>query len=320
MKLICGLLFALLLTGCDDKKNDLTIQNKVNISVKSHCIGHSTIDLPDGYALKSGASAIFTHDQDEVEDGNIDVVEKTGISGGEFRKLVAARHAELADDEGMTSKLSEVRDLPNEAKLMRVHVIDDAYKSEIHWLLDDIYLVASVSSYKNQVAKSEALLLDLMRNVQAWKNPIEKAAAFCMGDVAVKGKYRSESASFHFVSPQTPDIAFSVDVDTYEKDDAVSLHQRLEGPNSLLKALPVKQSVLRKAEINVAGMRAQEWATSLSPGEKGDKDLAFFLETVRPVPSPATPKIHLEMEVTGASAANEAGALALWDKVSRSIR
>jgi hypothetical protein len=118
-----------------------------------------------------------------------------------------------------------------------------------------------------------------------------------------------------------PDISFSVDVNTFEKDDAESLHQRLGGPNSLLKKLNVKESILRKGEQSIAGMHAQEWASAIRPGENGnEQDLSFLLETSRPAPSISAPKIHMEMDVTGSSARDENGALALWDRVIKTIR
>jgi hypothetical protein len=57
-----------------------------------------------------------------------------------------------------------------------------------------------------------------------------------------------------------------------------------------------------------------------TPGEKdSDQDLSF-LETMRPVPSSAASKIHLEMDVTGAIAHNEKASRALWDGVVKTIR
>lgn len=320
MKFILGLALAVLVLGCGHDKNDSIIQTEMNSTLKSHCLGHSIIDLPEEYSLKSGVTASFTPDQNEVEDGNIDLVLKPQTDPAGFKKQVAERHAELADDTGMTSKLSQARDLPGGAKLFRVQVIDDAYRSELHWMLNGSYLVATIKSFKNQVAQAETMLLDFSHLVEYRKADGAPPASFYLDGIAVKGKYRSELASFVFASAKAPDISFSVDVNTYEKDDAESLHQRLAGPNALLGKFNIKESVLRKAERNVAGMRAQEWGSVIRPGEKGnDQDLSFLLETIRPVPSAAAPKIHLEMDVTGKSANDQKGALALWDRVVGTI-
>lgn len=318
MKFILALAFALFMAGCDAEKNHTT-QIKMNGAMKSHCLGHSLIDLPDEYSLKSAVTATFTPDQNLVEDGDIDLLVEPESDKKKFSQRIAERHAELVADSGISSKLSQVLDMADDGKLFRVQIIDDAYRSEVHWMLNGTYLIASIKSFKNQVVQAETMLLDFVRNVE--QQPDAGSSSFCLGGVTVKGKYRSELASFHFASAQKPDTSFAVDVNTYEKDDKESLHQRLGGPDSLFKKFNIKESVLRKAEISVAGMRAQEWSSVIRPGEKdSDQDLSFLLETMRPIPSPSTPKIHLEMDVTGPSAHDEKAALAIWDSVVKTMR
>ncbi len=321
MKILSGLALILFVTGCDPEKGDRTLQTKIAAVMKTHCIGHSLIDFPDSYALRSGVSGFFTPDQNRVEDGDIDLQVRPQASAAEFQRQTHVRHEELANDAGLTSKLSEVRDLPDGGKLFRVHIIDDAYPSEVHWLLRDQYLIASVKSYKNQVVEAEMMLLEFLHNVVVPTETDDLRTAFCLGGIVVKGNYRAESSSFNFRSSATADIAFSLDIDTYGKDAIQSLHQRMAGTNAVLKQFGIKESVLRKSENSIAGMRAQELASAIRPGEHGStQDLQFILETMRPQPSPATPKIHLEMLVAGRSALDETGTSALWDSVTMSIR
>lgn len=320
MKYIFALVLATLLAACDVKKNEPSPRLKMNSLMKTHCIGRSVINLPDGYILKSGVSGIFTPDQAEVEDANIDLVLAPGTNQATFDKQVAARHAELAaGGHGTTDQLTLAKKLDDGASLFRVQVIDDAYRSEIHFRIKDDYLVASISSYNNQVLKSEALLLDFIRRIESVSSALPDT--FCFGDVAIKGTFRSEFATLHYVDPDVPDIIFSADIDTYVKDSKESLLQRLDGPNSLLKKFNVGESVIRKGERTVAGMRAQEWIGSVKLGEDRDqKQLGFNLETMRSIPSPSAPKIHFEMEVKGARALDEKSALLQWDAVTASIR
>lgn len=320
MKYVFALLLATLLAGCDTKNNEPHPHLKMN-SMKTHCMGHSLIDLPENYALKPGALAIFTPDQEEVEDANIDLALSSGTTRAAFERQVTARHAELAAvDHGTTDKLTLVKKLDGGGMLFRVQVIDDAYKTEVHFLVNDAYLTASISSYNNQVLKSEALLLDFIGKIESTA-PNGIPGAFCFGAIAVKGRYRSEAATLRFIEPEVPDTVFSVDINTFVKDSKVSLLQRLDGPDSLLKKFNVGESVLRKGERKVAGMRAQEWLGSVRLGENRDqKQLGFSLETMRPNPSPTAPKIHLEMEVKGNRALDEEGAMQLWGAVTGSIR
>jgi hypothetical protein len=320
MKLILSLIFVVAVVGCDAERNEHVTYTKMNSVMKAHCIGHSLIDLPEMYSLKSGVSATFTPDQNQVEDGFIDLIVEPQMNAERFNRRVGERHAELADNTRMTSRLSQVRDMPTDGKMFRINVIEDAYRSEAHWMLNGVYLVATIKSFKNQVAEAETLLLDFVHNVEIQRADTTPAS-FCLGGVTVKGKYRSELASFHFTSAQASDIIFSVDVNTYEKDDKESLLQRLGGPNSLFKKFGIKESVLRKGERNVAGMRAQEWASVIRPGEKGsEQDLSFLLETMRPVPSAAAPRIHIEMDATGPGSRDETAALSLWDSVIKTVR
>jgi hypothetical protein len=321
MKYLLAAVIVLVLAGCDAKPNSPSPFLKMNSVMKTHCIGRSLVDLPEGYALKSGALGIFVPDQDDVKDAKIDLLLASRVDAATFEKEVAARHAELiAADGGTTNKLTHIQKLENGGTLFRVRVINDAYKTQIHFMSDDNYLVAKIKSYNNQVLKSEALLIDFVKRIGS-ANSIESVSDFCLGDVVVKGQYRSESATLLFADPAVPDIVFSADVNTYVVEPQESLLQRLDGPNSLLKKFDVRESVLRKGERKVANMRAQEWLASVKLGENRDqKQLGFNLETIRPNPSPATPKIHLEMEVTGSHAMDEKGAIQLWDSVTGSIR
>jgi hypothetical protein len=322
MKAYIAFVFFLLVAGCNAKKDENVTKLETDSAMQTYCIGHSLIDLPDGYALRSGASGIFTPAQDAVESATIDLLVKPVADQATFVAIVKARHAELAAvQHGETDKLMLSQEIGNGGMLYRVREIDDAYQSEVHWLLADQYVSATIHSYKNQFKEAELLLLAFMGNIIAQPSTPNASSAFCLSGVAVSGKYRKESASLHFKSAKTPNIAFSVDVDAFSPDDGESLLQRVGGPNSLLRKFKAKESVLRKGELKIAGMRAQEWGASIMLGEEEDeKEVGFTLETMRPVPSSAAPKIHLEMTVKGDAAHDEHGATALWDSVTKTIR
>lgn len=321
MKLLVSIFFCLLVVGCDARKNDPVTHIKTNSVMKTHCIGRSLVDLPDGYGLKSGASAAFTPLQDAVESARIDVRVKPVEGRNAFATALKARQAELADaGHGDTDKLTLTRELPDGAVLYRVNEIADAYQSEVHWLLRDQYLVATIHSYKNQAPQAEELLFALMKNIAPQETQSDAPGAFCFSGLSVSGAYRAESATLRFKNSASPDITFAVDVDTFRPDDPEQLLQRVGGPGSLLRKFDARESVLRKGELKVSGMKAQEWGASIELGEEKEKQLGFTLETMRAVPSLTAPKIHFEMTVKGNSAKDEAGMLALWDGVTRTIR
>lgn len=314
---------ALLAGGCDSKKHEKISIPKVNLAMKTHCIGRSLIDLPKGYVLAGGALGIFTPDQTEVEDASIDLMISPDTTAADFEEKLASRHAELASSgDDTTDKLVLVKKIDGGGTLFRTLEIGDAYDSEIHLLLHRSYMVARISSYHNQAEKAEALALDILFKLEPVPSPANpRPEAFCYGGMGINGKFRSESARLRFVDRERPDITFSVGVDTYAPTRGDTLLQRIDGPNSLLKKFDLRESVLRKGELKVSGMRAQEWLGSFKMGENRDeKELNFHMETMRPIPSPAAPEIHLEMEVKGNSALDEKGAIALWDSVIKTIR
>jgi hypothetical protein len=321
MGYIYAVIVALLLAGCEAKTNGVPPFSRTSPVMKTHCIGHALVDLPGGYSLTPGALGMFLPDQDEVEDAGIDLLLMPRTTVAEFDKQVSDRQAELvAFDGGTTNKLTLVKKLEGGETLFRVLKIGDAYETEVHFIVKDNYLIARISSYNNQVLKSEALLVDFIGRIGAARSNASPGS-FCLGDVVVQGHYRSESATLRFVDPGVRDVAFSAEVDTFAEDPGESLLQRVAGPGSLLRKFDVRESVLRKGERKVAGMRAQEWLASVKLGhDRDEKQLGFNLETMRPKPSPVAPSIHWEMESKGSHALDEKGALQLWDKVTGSIR
>lgn len=269
MKLFVGIFVCLLAVGCDARKNDPVTYIKKNSVMKTQCIGRSLVDLPDGYGLKSGASAAFTPLQDVVESGRIDVRVKPMESQTGFVAALKARQAELADaSHGDTDKLTLTRELPDGAVLYRVNEIADAHQSEVHWLLRDQYLIATIHSYKNQAPQAEELLFALMKNIAPQETPNDAPGSFCFSGLSLSGKYRAESATLRFKNSVSPDITFAVDIDTFRPDDAEPLLQRVGGPGSLLRKFDAGESVLRKGELTVSGMKAQEWGLLSSWGRK----------------------------------------------------
>ncbi|MYM66910.1 hypothetical protein GTP45_08725 [Pseudoduganella sp. FT55W] len=320
MKQTILLVFILLVAGCDATKKT-SEKLKMTSAMNTHCVGHSLIDLPDGYASSPGALGIFVPIQDRVTDASIDLVVEEKTNQAAFAKLVKERQVALAGvDHGNMDKLVLSQETGDGGMLFRVNEIDDAYKSEVHWLLHDRHLVARIDSYNNQVKSAEALLLEFKSNVEYMRSAKELPGAFCLGEIAVKGRYRSESASLGYRSNASK-ISFALDFDTFRKDDTESLLQRVGGKDSLLRKFQAKEKVLRKKELTVAGMRAQEWGASVLLGDDdSEKQASFALETMRPVPSVSAPKIHLEMNAQGSDAQDEEGLITLWDNVTKTIR
>ena len=92
----------------------------------------------------------------------------------------------------------------------------------------------------------------------------------------------------------------------------------------------MEPTVLRKAELKVAGMRAQEWLgwAMLEEGKNRHKEPTFNLETMRTVPSLEQPLMHLDMLTGQADVSGDLNtkppsgceAITMWNTIVKSIR
>ena len=158
--------------------------------------------------------------------------------------------------------------------------------------------------------------------------PSSTAKGFCIGPIAVQGNYDLEQTDFAFRSKKRPDVIIVIDIDTYSSssEESDTLLQRVSGERSLLSIFDVRHKVLRKGNLTIAGMKAQEWLATFENGDH--KDQQFALESYRPKPSPDHPELHMEMTtgqqdldgVRHTSSLSDKEAMAVWDTMVKSIR
>jgi hypothetical protein len=314
---------AVLLTACSlvEAKPVAPISKEV----RAVCMGRHQMELPKDFEQAMGSSSIFTPPGLTDAGAPIDVVVKAaGMGPAEFQRQVELRRgALLAAGRKATNVLKEVVQVSKEAVIFRVMEIDDAYNDELHLLRDGVYIVASTDSYENSYVKAEARLVEFAGHVEKAGDGANAAKGFCLGPVVVNGRYAGEYGKLSFRSKAAPEVQVSVVVDTYTPDESKSLLQRVSGGDSLLTRMGVHPKVLRKGELQVAGMNAQEWLAWIQPEEdSARKQYSFALETRRPAPGPLQPSLHLEFDAgrRGESGLTQEQAVALWDSVSRSIR
>lgn len=221
------------------------------------------------------------------------------------------------------------RVLGPETALYRINRIKDAYISEINFLREGRYLTVSLKSYGNSFLSAEKKLLEFVEKIDANTDGNTSAGGFCIGSVNVRGDFKEEIGSVRFRDARHPDTSFGIEIDSFQPDDKISLLSRTSGPDSLLAKMDADPVVLRKRDLTVSGMQAQEWLAWFKLGPNGDqKEFAFTLETMRPSPGKLSPSLQLSFE-TGNSPASgtvdpyvmaDKDAIALWDVVVKSIR
>jgi hypothetical protein len=327
LKLVMWYLVALLM-GCESKERTTMLTNQ---KMETYCIGRLLFDVPAEFHPTLPLSAIFRAKDPNKKAASISVtVLADSVATPIFAAAVAKRRNEIiASMREKRNVLTETITRGADLTLFRVSRIEDSYMSEIHLLRNNIYLTAEARSHSGLFNEAERDLLAFADDIHPANMITAPQSGFCLGLVAVQGTHEAESTTVMFRSDKRPDIVISIGIDTYGRDDPVSLFQRVSGPNSLLEKVDVRSKQLRKGQLNVLGMNAQEWLGSVKLGEDRDeKQFGFALETRRANPGPASPRIHVELDsgiqdqngVEHSNSLSDAQAMALWDSIIRSIR
>lgn len=323
------LFFVILLSTACDRKEPKKMPNFQEMT--TYCVGRHLVDVPSDFRRIFPLSGVFRqigHDRKSSTIGIMVVAES--LTHFEFTQMVERRRIELiASTRDKRNSLEAVIASDQNATLFRVSRIEDSYMSEAHLLRGGAYLTAEARSHSGLFNMAEADIFDFTKKIAIADNINFSQSGFCLGPLIVAGDYEAESVTTVFRSDQRPDVIISISMDSYNRDDPVTLLQRLIGPNSLLEQVDVRSTVLRKGQLEVAGMSAQEWLGAVKLGEHRDKrQLGFAFETRRVKPGPNWPRIHMELDsgkqdrngVERPNSLSDEDAIALWDSIVTSIR
>jgi hypothetical protein len=324
--LFCFLI--LLCTGCKNKETTVMTNPK---RMETVCIGRLLIDIPAGFSPMMPLSGIFRAKSAGEKASTIDVnILAISATPTTFASALEKRQGEIiASARDAINILKNVISKGSDSTLFRILQIEDSYSSELHLIKDHLYLVAKVESYDGRFDEAENDLFAFAKDIIRVESLSDRQSGFCLGPVVVQGLHEAESTSVTFRSDEQPDILITIDVDTYGLDEPGTLLQRVSGPNSLLEIFDARHKVLRKGDLNVAGMHAQEWLGSVKLGENRErKQYGFAFETRRPKPAPASPRVHVELDtgqhdrngVERPNSLTDEQAMALWDSIIVSIR
>lgn len=305
---------------------------KKHESIETHCIGRHLIDLPTGFHLVMPSSATLRPKGLHSEASSIEInIMADAMTSPNFMAAVSKRRGQIiAFSDDTTDILEEVVEKGSNATLLRIMKIEKSYSDELHFLKGHLYLTAVAKSYDGRFIEAETNLSNIADQLFLTKVAEgDVRNAFCLGPVVAHGHFEEESAAFEFRSDKSPDVVVKIDIDSFGQDESQTLLQRVNGGNSLLARFDVRNKVLRQGETTVAGLRAQEWLSSAKLGANRDwKQFGFALETIRRIPGPASPRIHIEFDtgqhdqqgVQQPNSLTEEQALAFWDSLASSIR
>lgn len=323
-RFIWVLLLVAALLGCDGK-NESKMENTDMIS---HRIGRLVVDLPAEFSTDGSTTAIIIPRDNNALASKMEIhVVSSGTSKKQFEDAVVSRQAKLlkagAEDE---NALKETIKRPDGSTLFRILKIGEAYASEVNQLVGDTYVRITAVSYRGTFEKVEAALHHFASSLVPVSSG--KAADFCLGTISFSGANQDESAQFYYRSTRRPDLRIEVSLDTFQPDADKPLLTRMSDDTSLLKVFDIKHRTLRKHELTVAGMRAQEWLGVARLGSKEGTEYNFVLETLRPTPGPFAPYVQVQLmsgqyDAAGVKQPNsldDESALQLWDPIVKSIR
>lgn len=325
----------LLLGGCGLSSKEKITVNEMTTNMQAQCIGRHIIDVPQEFELMLGRDYSFMPASVHSESAAMiePSIQGVGVTPKQFRTAVDARRNQLAAEENMLTKeplLREVTEIAENAVLIRAYddgLARDSFRSELHLLVEDAYVVVKEESFDNGYREAEQRILDFSKNIARIRSADSVQKGFCIGPVVLSGEYSFEQAGFTFRNKARPDVVISVDIHTYAEGGPPTLLQRINGPQSLLRIFSYSPKVLRQGKTSAAGMDAEEWLAVFE--EEGDRqEHKFMLETMRPKPSATQPLLTLQM-TTGqqgsdgewpTASLSDKEAMAVWDAIVKSIR
>lgn len=172
-----------------------------------------------------------------------------------------------------------------------------------------------------------ARLFKIAGQIRPYDDPHKAGPGFCLGSVVIDSNNDEETASIGFRMDQYPDLGLRIYSKALAPDGSdKTLLERAAQVESQFSV-----DVLRKGNVALADMAAQEWLTTGS--DKHDNlTLLFRVESMRADPSFVRPLISIKLKTGGqltggpgegkyvASSLTPREAIALWDAIVSSIR
>lgn len=312
---------------CYSKPKEKSTPNGKYTSLTTQCMGRHTFLVPVAFSKADVVTGFFQpRNLDEnISDFDV-VVRESPLAKNQFLADISKRRAQLKSNVSETDDVLRLeRKLSETATLFRIQRVEEAYVSELHFLLDKNIVEIKVKSYKNSFLAAEEGLKKFMSNIFIADQG--RARSFCLGSLSVQGDFVQESS--HTYWRDDAGNRFEFKIDSFTTQDPKSLLQRMAGPDSLLSLFHIGHTVLRSGERKVAGMRAQEWLgwTNFDAGND-EKTFKFKMETIRALGSRTAPSIAVTFDsaqklADGAEAKtnlSDKEAASMWDAVIDSIQ
>lgn len=326
---IAFLILAACIPGCHSKKERL-VSSDEKLKTIRNCVGRAVVEIPVSLTASPLTMGIFREKELNHQASSIDVTVSTmEISAPTYLAQTKRREDEIKEMAGDDIKvLRAVRRIGENITIFRIQEIDDAYASEVSALIDGAMVTAKLDSYRNEFEQAEDRLIRLLSRLKHPSSTVGKdLRGFCLGRLVLTGDFENETGRYSFLDNKGTRVSF--DIDTYAPNENVDLLSRVSGPKSLLTIFKVDHTVLRARELNVAGMRAQEWLSwAILQDDSDVRTHTFELQTMRSTPAKTKPLISVTLRtaqphgdgVYAKTSASDEETVRLWDSIVTSIQ
>lgn len=346
------------LSACGSKVPTLTEQekavvNELTTDMQPRCVGRYLIDLPTKAVVRGSAKfngATVEAEAKPLQNFELDMRQREA-------ELIATKHLEgyqILRDHGKVKQVEHSRyfvSLRSSAGGDDINRAIEAYKWDRGYQItirieaaDSIHAEYTkkyhgtpygISEPMNDVPEKLRLVFDLIERLQGRPEeviPSEPGTCFLGGFLPGKAASASESVSASFVLIDKPDASFDWHSFADERDDADTLLPRIRGSEFQKALKEANGRVLRLGGVDLpSGMKIDEaLMQALSYSVPDVQGFQFTLEA-NYRGGALSPKILLDMDTASPntlieahqikqSSLSEAEAVAIWDKVSRTLR
>lgn len=214
------------------------------------CIGRTFADIPISFSESNVAVGYFLPSDSNRDVREIEILVSTKkLSTSDYQSKIRDREDELIKNSGNdTDALRLVKRINENATIFRTQKFDDGYISELSYLIGETLVTARLASYNNEFENAEAELIKFSESFREFQlTDKTKLSGFCVGDIVISGHFKLETAGRTFFDRKG--TLFSIDTDTFGRNENIDLLSRVSGPKSLLTIFKVKHTVLRAREL-----------------------------------------------------------------------
>ena len=323
------------LLGCDKFLKDSALDKTASLpAMRTHCVGRYLIDLPAEFEqlLSSDVELIYGLDKN-FRKVSVKVVRETG-SRPSFDQIASRRAMELAAvehaDSPSKTQLAIQKRVDGNTILVRSHYLSlvDSYNSDFFSEYGDVVgSFAARTHTEGDVEVIERGVFEVVKKTRFLKATDQAGRGTCLGPLLIDAGQDGERFSVAFRAVSRPDAFISIDMNSMLAKSDGGLLKRWDSKVGMLNKLNFESTTLRRGSVVIGGAPGEELLTKGK--DHGHVILGFTAEPLQTKPATfASPSMAINMNVGGqlpsaeyADASwSDAEALAIWDRIVKSIR